>query len=221
MSEKKRVMCFGDSLTWGWVPTMAGAPTTRYPFQARWTGVMAQTLGPDYEILEEGLSARTTNLDDPTDTRLNGANHLPTALASHFPLDMVVVMLGTNDTKAVFRRTPFEIANGLSKLLIQILTSAGGVGTVYGAPKVLVVCPPPLAALPHVWFQGMFEGGYEKTRQMPKHYQALCSFFGVDYLDAGEIMSTNGCDGIHFTVEDNATLGRAVAAKLLAVFAPA
>jgi lysophospholipase L1-like esterase len=219
MSDKKRVMCFGDSLTWGWVPTLAGAPTTRYPFAERWTGVMAKALGAEYEILEEGLSARTTDLDDPNDARLNGSKHLPAALASHFPLELVVVMLGTNDTKAVFRRTPYEIANGLSKLLIQILTSAGGVGTVYGAPKVLVVCPPPLADMPHVWFQGMFEGGTDKTRQMPRQYEALCSFFSVDYLDAGTVMSTNGCDGIHFTVEDNAVLGTAVAVKINAMMA--
>ncbi len=219
MADRKRVMCFGDSLTWGWVPTVAGAPTTRYTVEERWTGVMAKALGADFEILEEGLSARTTNIDDPTDARLNGSNHLPAALASHFPLDLVVVMLGTNDTKAVFRRTPFEIANGLSKLLVQILTSAGGVGTVYGAPKVLVVCPPPLAEMPHVWFQGVFEGGAEKTRQLPKHYQALSSFFGIPCIDAGEIMSTNGCDGIHFTAADNTILGTALAAKVSEIFA--
>jgi lysophospholipase L1-like esterase len=220
MTDKKRVMCFGDSLTWGWVPTLAGMPTTRYPFAERWTGVMAKALGDGYEVLEEGLSARTTNLDDQTDARLNGSNHLPAALASHFPLDLVVVMLGTNDTKAVFCRTPYEIANGLSKLLIQILTSAGGVGTVYGAPKVLVVCPPPLAEMPHEWFQGMFDGGREKTLAMPKQYAALCSFFGVEMLDAGQIMSTNGCDGIHFTAEDNAVLGMAVASKVSGILAP-
>jgi lysophospholipase L1-like esterase len=214
MTEKRRVMCFGDSLTWGWVPTLAGAPTTRYPFADRWTGVIAKALGPGFEVLEEGLSARTTDIDDPIDMRLNGANHLPAALASHFPLDLVVVMLGTNDTKAVFRRTAFEIANGLSRLLIQILTSAGGVGTVYGAPKVLVICPPPLAEMPHVWFQGMFEGGYEKTRQLPKQYQALCSFFGVDYFDAGSVITTDGCDGIHFTAQNNHDLGKALAVKV-------
>ena len=128
-------------------------------------------------------------------------------------------MLGTNDTKAVFRRTPHEIANGLSKLLIQILTSAGGVGTVYGAPKVLVICPPPLAEMPHEWFQSMFDGGHEKTLAMPKQYKALCSFFGIEMLDAGQIMSTNGCDGIHFTAEDNRILGTAVASKVSCLLA--
>ena len=171
---------------------------------------MAKELGSQFEILEEGLSARTTNLDDPGDPRLNGSNHLPAALASHFPLDLVIIMLGTNDAKSYFRRTPYEIANGLSKLMIQVLTSAGGVGTVYGAPKLLVVCPPPLAKMPHPWFQGMFEGGHEKTVEMAIVYKALCSFFGTEFFDAGTIISTDGCDGIHFTKENNIALGTAI-----------
>ena len=89
-------------------------PHTRFPRDVRWTGVLAETLGGDYVVIEEGLSARTTNVDDPTDPRLNGAAHLPITLASHLPLDLVVLMLGTNDTKAYFHRTPFDIATGMS-----------------------------------------------------------------------------------------------------------
>lgn len=66
-------------------------------------------MGAGYEVLEEGLSARITDFDDPNDPRLNGANHLPAALASHFPLDLVVIMLGTNDTESIFQRRTIEI----------------------------------------------------------------------------------------------------------------
>ena len=85
------ILCFGDSLTWGWIATPEGAPTTRYPYSERWTGVMAAALGSGYEIIEEGLNARTTSIDDPVDPRLNGAAYLPTALASHLPLDLVIL----------------------------------------------------------------------------------------------------------------------------------
>ena len=146
---EKRIMCFGDSLTWGWVPVIEGVPTTRYSADVRWTGVMQKELGRDYVVIEEGLSARTTSLDDPTDPRLDGSAYLPAALASHFPLDLVIIMLGTNDTKAYFHRTPFEVTAGMSKLVGQVLTSAGGVGTIYPAPKVLIVAPPPLTPMPH------------------------------------------------------------------------
>ncbi len=221
MTETRRIMCFGDSLTWGWIPVAEGAPTLRYPFAERWTGAMAAQLGAGFEIVEEGLSARTTNLDDPTDPRLNGSAYLPSALASHLPLDLVIVMLGTNDAKSFFHRTPYEIANGMAKLVGQIAGSAGGIGTPYPAPRTLVVAPPPLTPMPDPWFQGMFEGGHEKTKELARHYAALAAFFKVDFLDAGSVISTDGVDGIHFTAQNNADLGRALAAKVTEIFARA
>ncbi len=209
----KRLLCFGDSLTWGWVPVPEMSPTTRFPYDERWTGVLAKALDKDYEVIEEGLSARTTSIDDPVDPRLNGSAYLPSALASHLPLDLVIIMLGTNDTKSFYKRTPYEIALGMSKLVIQVLTSGGGIGTVYAAPRVLVVAPPPLAEMPDPWFQGMFEGGREKTLELVSQYRALASFMKVEFFDAGSCVKTEGVDGIHFSAANNASLGRALAAK--------
>lgn len=67
MANEKSILCFGDSLTWGWIPVVEGAPTMRYPYEQRWTGAMAAELGEGYRIIEEGLSARTTSADDPND----------------------------------------------------------------------------------------------------------------------------------------------------------
>lgn len=219
MSENKSILCFGDSLTWGWIPVLEGAPTYRYSYKQRWTGVMAGQLGDGYHVIEEGLSARTTMLDDPTDPRLNGSAYLPSALASHLPLDLVILMLGTNDTKSFFHRTPYEVALGMSKLVGQVLTSAGGVGTPYPAPKVLVVAPPPLTPMPHPYFQGMFGGGHEKTGQLGQQYKDLADFMKVDFLNAGDFITTDGCDGIHFTEENNTVLGRAITAKVKEILA--
>ncbi|RZM94048.1 hydrolase [Bradyrhizobium genosp. SA-3] len=215
----RRILCFGDSLTWGWIAVPEGSPTTRFPLHERWTGAMAAALGDGYEIIEEGLSARTTSIDDPVDPRLNGSAYLPAALASHIPLDLVILMLGTNDTKSYYHRTPYEIAVGMSKLVGQVLTSAGGVGTIYPAPKVLVVAPPPLADLPDPWFQGMFEGGREKTVELAAQYKALASFMKVEFFDAGSAIATAGVDGIHFTAKNNTDLGRALARKVTTLFA--
>lgn len=214
MSELRHILCYGDSLTWGWIPVAEGAPTLRYPYEQRWTGVMAAALGPGFRIIEEGLSARTTSADDPGDPRLNGSAYLPAALASHLPLDLVILMLGTNDTKSYLHRTPYEIATGMARLVGQVMTSAGGIGTPYPAPRVLVVAPPPLGPLPHPWFAGMFEGGLVKSRALAAQYRALADFMKIDFLDAGEIMSTDGVDGIHFTVQNNTTLGTALADKV-------
>ncbi|SEM04950.1 Lysophospholipase L1 [Variovorax sp. YR750] len=211
----KRIMCFGDSLTWGWKPTLAGVPVERYRKEERWTGVLAGKLGDGFEIIEEGLSGRTTNVDDPLDPRLNGAMYLPSALASHLPLDLVVLMLGTNDTKAYFNRTPFEIAAGISKLVGQIAFSMGGVGTAYPAPKVLLVAPPPLAAeMPSPWFDELFNGGRTKTLQMAQLYRKFADFAQIPFFDAGAVINTEGVDGIHFSVENNAVLGTALATAI-------
>ena len=210
----KTVLCFGDSLTWGWIPADAGSPTSRYPRSTRWTGVLSDHLGDEYTIIEEGLSARTTNVDDPTDPRLNGAAYLPAALASHLPLDLVVLMLGTNDTKAYFDRTPYDIATGMSVLAVQVLTAAGRIGTTYPAPKLLVVAPPPLAPMPDRWFQLMFEGGHEKSAALADTYGAMTSFFKVPFFDAGSVITTEGSDGVHFSEQNNFDLGAALAEQV-------
>lgn len=210
----RRILCYGDSLTWGWVSTPEGAPTERFSRSQRWTGVLADDLGADYTVIEEGLSARTTNLDDPTDPRLNGAAYLPSCLASHLPLDLVILMLGTNDTKAYFNRTPLEIGIGMSLLIGQVLTSAGGVGTVYPAPAVLVVAPPALADMPHPWFRLIFDGGRAKTAQLAEVYEALASFTHVNFFDAGSVITTDGTDGIHFSEQNNRDFGTALAGKV-------
>lgn len=218
MTGKKSILCFGDSLTWGWIPVMEGSPTHRYPYEDRWTGVMAAQLGDAYQIIEEGLSARTTSADDPNDARLNGSAYLPSAIASHLPLDLVIIMLGTNDTKPYFNRVPYDIAYGMSKLVGQVLTGGGGIGTPYPAPKCLVVAPPPLTPMPHPYFQGMFGGGHEKTAQLGQQYRAMADFMKVDFLDAGDCITTDGCDGIHFTPQNNRDLGKAIAEKVKAIF---
>lgn len=207
----RTVLCFGDSLTWGWVPADPPLPSTRYPRAQRWPGVLADALGADVTVLEEGLSGRTTTADDPTDPRLNGAAALPALLATHMPLDLVVIMLGTNDTKAWFGRTAFDVAAGASVLLGQVVASAGGVGTTYPAPRALLVAPPPLGEISDPWFRATFDRGQATTRELAGHYRALAAFSGAAFFDAGSVIATDGVDGVHFTAQNNADLGAALA----------
>lgn len=217
MTETKRILCFGDSLTWGWVGVDVAVPTTRYSVKERWTGVLLCELGEGYEVVEEGLNARTTAFDDPIDPRLNGSEYLPTCLASHYPLDLVILMLGTNDSKPYFNKTAFEIAAGMGKLIGQVLASGGGIGTAYPAPKVLVMAPPPLVDIPDPWFDNLFRGSQLMTAELARHYENLANFYKVDFLDVGKVISTDGIDGIHLTVQNNADLGRAVADKVRSI----
>lgn len=208
--DSTRIMCFGDSLTWGWVPVEGGAPSERYPADVRWTGVLRAELGAGHVIVEEGLSARAA-AGDPTDPRLSAATYLPSALATHLPLDLVIMMLGTNDTKAYLHREPVDIGAAMSVLVGQVLGSAGGVGTGYPAPQLLLVSPPPLAEHPDPWFAEIFAGGREKTLEFARIYAGLADFTKINFFDAGSVISTDGIDGIHFTAENNRDLGRALA----------
>jgi len=217
MTNTKRILCFGDSLTWGWVGVHEAVPTTRFSLEDRWTGVMLSELGDGYELIEEGLNARTTAFDDPIDDRLNGSAYLPTCLASHYPLDLVILMLGTNDSKPYLHKTPFEIAAGMGKLIGQVVSSGGGIGTAYPAPQVLVIAPPPVVEIPDPWFDNLFKGSQETTAALAEHYENVANFYKVDFLDGGGIVTTESIDGIHFTAQNNVDFGKAVAAKVEAI----
>jgi len=211
MDDRKSILCFGDSLTWGQIPAAPGEPSRRYAPEKRWTGVLATELGPGFHVVEEGLSGRTTCVDDPLDPRLNGAAHLPAILASHLPLDLVVLMLGTNDTKAYFARTPRDIALGIAVLLGQIAGSARAVWTDYPAPRALVVAPPRLGRVPQGWGRELLDGAGEKIWQLPALYQSLTEASGAAFLDAGRAADSIGVDGVHLTEESNRALGLAMA----------
>jgi lysophospholipase L1-like esterase len=212
-----RILCFGDSNTYGFVPVQA-PPSSRYPREHRWPHVMAAALGADVEVIEEGLNGRTTDTSDPAEPLLGGAGldgsaYLAACLNSHLPLDAVCIMLGTNDTKQHLGRTPQRIALGAKRLADIARTLDGGVGTTYPNPRVLLICPPPLGQLSAA-FLDMFAGGVEKSRLLPPLYAEVAKAAGVGFLDAGTVIATDGVDGLHLSVEMQRRLGLALADAL-------
>lgn len=219
----KRVMVYGDSNSWGWMPIETGVPTTRYGPDERWPTRMAASLGEGYVVVEEALSGRTTNADDPPGSGregelggagLNGAAFLPAALASHLPLDLVVIMLGTNDTKTYFDRTPLEIGLGAMELVSLVQTIDGGIGTDYPAPEVLLIAPPPLAE--KQFFADIFdEDSVAVSGELDDVMEKLASAAGVAFLDASEAVPVlDGVDGVHMTPEAQASMAEAVTARV-------
>ena len=130
--DAKRVLCFGDSNTYGTcrrMPGVEGAPAPdpdylRLNADRRWPGVLQRVLGPDYEVIEEGLNGRTTDLDEPARPGLDGRSYFVPCLLSHRPLNVVVLMLGGNDLKPSFGRTPREIAEALGRYVDDIAAYA-------------------------------------------------------------------------------------------------
>jgi lysophospholipase L1-like esterase len=167
----KRIMVFGDSNSWGWTPVETVVPTTRYAADVRWPGVMQSELGAGYEIVEEALSARTAAADDTSlglgGAGLNGLDYLPAAIATNMPLDVVVIMLGTNDTKAYLNKSPLDISLDILRLASEVQKNSG-VATGYKPAKVLIISPPPLGVIADVdWLKAVFTEDSVKKSEGP------------------------------------------------------
>jgi lysophospholipase L1-like esterase len=168
--------------------------------------VLQERLGSGYRIIPEGMNGRTTVFDDPVEEGRNGLAHLVPCLASHHPLDAVIVMLGTNDTKYRFGLLASDIALGLRRVVMKILGGSFGVGN--GAPKVGIVAPVPLH--PDL-IDGPFTAAYAASRQLAASYEAVARELGCPFLDAGEYVSCPMPDGIHLDAAAHRVLGVALA----------
>ena len=208
--KMKSILCFGDSNTWGWNPITR----TRYGRDERWPGVLRNELGTGYLVIEEGQNGRTTVWDDPIELHKNGYAYLPACLESHHPLDLVIIMLGSNDLKARFSVTAFDIAQSAGVLVDVVQKSA--FGPEGQPPAVLLIAPSHLGNMTD--FAEMFEGGVEKSHKLGPYYRQVAEERGCHFLDASEIVFPNDADGAHLDRNGHEKLGRAVAAKVQAIF---
>lgn len=209
----KTLLCYGDSNTWGFTPGSG----VRYAPEVRWPGVLQAALGAEFRVIEEGLNARTTVMEDPTRVGRNGLPYLRPCLDSHAPLDLVILMLGSNDLKHRFGLSPFDIAQNVGMLLEVIQSSRAGVKNL--APPVLVVSPPHVGPLPAGYFVEMFAGAEEKSQGFVRHYRLIAAQYGCSFLDAAEVVHASPLDGIHLDADNHRLLGERIAGAVKEVFA--
>ncbi len=211
----KTILCFGDSNTWGYdaAGTAATGQLQRHPHDVRWPGVLARELGAGFRVIEEGQNGRTTVHDDPFTICRNGKDYLPACLESHKPLDLVVMMLGSNDLKSVFNVPAMEIANGASILARMILQSDAGIDA--RPPKLLLICPPAVVDMSHApEIAEKFGDSVARSRRLPQHYENVARQLGCAFLNAQDIVTASLLDGIHLEASEHEKLGNAVAAKV-------
>ena len=231
--EPLRILCYGDSNTWG----CEAITYRRFGARVRWTGVVQRELDKcclslpsktSYQILEEGLSGRTTVWDDPLSVWLppnddpsvcNGRKSLMPILHSAKPLAAVVLYLGANDLKERYNNTPMDIATGVSVLATKIRQAQAGLTPSRPLP-ILIVCPPPCTN--EEFFQDL-KGAIAKSKRLPEYYETMVNNLGAGndkkdcyYLDAGAVPGVvcDGSDGLHLTKEAHGALGLAIATKL-------
>ncbi len=205
----KTVLCYGDSNTWGADPAVDGG---RYAYHKRWTTVLQRELGGDFLVIPEGLNGRTTVWVDPIEGEYkSGKSTLLALLESHHPVDLVVLMLGTNDLKHRWGLSAWDIARGAQTLVEMIQRSS--FGPELRAPQVVLVAPPP-TCVEGTRFAEMFEGADEKSQRLGAKYRLVAELLGCGYLNAGDIIVSSPHDGIHLDPEELPKLARAVAGKV-------
>ena len=205
----RTVLCFGDSNTFGTPPMVRLELTERFGPAIRWPGVMAAALGDGWHMVEEGHPGRTTVHDDPVEgAHRNATRVLLAILESHRPIDVMVLMLGTNDHKLRFGLGTQDIALGAARL-VRMAQASSHVG------KILLVCPPKV--LERGVLARIFAGAEARSDGLAADMAGVARSLGVGFLDAGSVIDSDPLDGVHFGEAAHAALGAAIAEKVAAL----
>ena len=213
---KKHIVCFGDSNTHGYCadPADCADHGIRFNENERWTRRLQTLLGEEYLITEEGLSGRTTCFDDPIHEGLSGITYITPCLKSHEFVDLLVIMLGTNDVKERFASSAACVAIGMGRLVKKAMaTECWGPNN----PNVLVIAPPHIGEGMILSEVGPTMGRecIEKSRELAKYYKQQCDLIGCHFLDAQELgCEFNNIDCMHLTNKGHETMAKALAEKI-------
>jgi len=206
----KRVLCFGDSNTFGTGPMAALSDDPIHPKSVRWAGVMAAELGDGWDVVVEGLPGRTTVHDDPVEGAYrNGLRTLQAILESHRPIDLLIVMLGTNDLKQRFGLGPQDVALGVARLVREA-------AKLEIVDRTLVICPAPVRELGDL--AEIFREAEARSVGLPEQMERFARENGAEFMDAGRLIAVDPVDGVHLSAASHAVLGRAVAAQARQIF---
>ena len=210
---KKHIVCLGDSNTHGYCadPCDCADGGIRFNEEERWTKLLQSKLGEEYLVIEEGLSGRTTCFDDPLHEGLSALEYIHPCLKSHEAVDLLVIMLGTNDVKDRFAASAACVAISMARLVKKAMATE-----CWGdkKPNILVVAPPPIGEgmLTSAVAESMGDGCVTKSEQLAKYYKEQCDLIGVHFADAKELGAEFNCvDFMHLTKKGHAALAEGLA----------
>lgn len=198
----KSILAYGDSLTWGYAPEGGGL---RHAHADRWPSVLEAGLGGQAHVIAEGLNGRTTASDDFTSAAdRNGARVLPTLLDSHQPLDLVVIMLGSNDIKTFVTGSAFAAASGMKRLaeIARTFPYANG-----APPKVLLVAPPLTVPSDRNEHPASVSPRSSDDQLFDHYYSQTANDLGVGYFNAASVATASPIDGVHLDPANTRAIG--------------
>lgn len=220
---KKRILIYGDSNTFGWKDD--SGIISRLPLENTWPEKLQALLGDQYEIITEALSGRTTdrtNINSGTGyisgAGMDGTAYLPAALSSHMPLDLVIIMLGTNDLNKQYDKSAQEISQSVEKLALIAANGEWQTKMQYENPKVLLLSPPKLN-LTHSKYKEYFAGSLKKSEQLSPLLKQVAEKHGFSFFDVAAIIPfAEADDEIHFTENNHKTLALAMTKEIKQIF---
>lgn len=210
----KTIVCYGDSNTWGCSPI----DTSRIPYSLRWTGILQTLLGDEYLVYEEGLNGRTTVFDDPVEPHRNGITYFEPCLLSKKPVDLLVIMLGTNDVKAHLHQTSFSISKGMEQLILAAKNPEFGKDG--NCPQILIVSPIEIGKdVSKVWLGGFFrEGSREMAQELHYLYRDMAELHGCHFMAASDYAQPSPVDQIHLDEANHSKLAHAFHKRITEIF---
>jgi lysophospholipase L1-like esterase len=205
-----RVLCYGDSYTWGYVPA---TDHDRFPVDIRWTGILQKELGGGYEIIEEGLNSRTLNSEDTRKGKegRNGKEYLIPCLDTHDPIDVVILLLGTNELKDSFSASIDEIGVIIVKDYIEVILNRESQFR-NTTPKVILVSPP-ILDLSRKYAQERYSKSSLKNKKLGVLYSEIAGQYNCDFVDSAKFTKV-GEDGVHIDKESHKSLGIVLATRI-------
>lgn len=202
MRDKEiRILCYGDSNTWGYI---SGSSHNRYLKNQRWTGILQDLLGEEHLIIEEGLNSRTLISNDERSGKegKNGSEYLIPCLDTHDPIDYVILMLGTNELKAVYNKNVEEIGSLIEKYFIKVILNRKS-QFLETTPKLIIVTPP-LVNETTDYCKNKYEGATLKSQQLNDVYKNLSIKYNCLFIDNKGLKT--GIDGVHLNEESHKLL---------------
>lgn len=185
--ETKKIIAIGDSngaFDYGWVAQL-------------------QKLLPNDVIYNTSISGNTIGFDNLGQTKLNTLKNLDAYLAkakdSLIMVDYVVIMLGTNDSKYVFRDRQDEVLANMNTLVARIKSFFES----DKEPKIIIVAPPPYGD--DSILAEKYKGGNERVEMLEGKYKKLAEKNQCEFVDAYHVLKDTfmqySKDGVHLNEE--------------------
>lgn len=204
----KKILCYGDSNTFGYNPVDG----SRFDDKTRWTALLQENLGSDFEIIEEGACDRTGIADNDKGFLYSAQRHFPKMITKTKNVDLLILAIGTNDLQFKYDLTVHQFENGLEKLIVTAKNNV----------RRIILIPPVI--LNDNILNGNFNFQFNstsvsKSKKVGKIYKKLSNIYGLNYFDINDFVKPSNTDGLHYDSEGHKIIATKLSDYIKGIFA--